>query len=181
MVEQLQAGKSWDEVFGGGERTCGHALELSDESEDEEEAEAEPEAGAHSRAHAGGAHAAAEVPAAPAADAALGEAPKVSAMESWLSSEVVGFPCGWQDHGAAGLLARRCFCACGLWFCSAHYGIVLMRVCLHTYFRGACILVWNVVAANLPPQRRRPPSILIVKSTAVQEPLAAATAELTVQ
>lgn len=86
MVEQLQAGKPWDEVFGGGERTCGHALELSDESE--EEGEAEAEAGAHPRAHDGGADAAAAAPAAPAAGAALGEPPQVSAMERWLSPKV---------------------------------------------------------------------------------------------
>ena len=85
MVEQLQAGKPWDEVFGGGERTCGHALELSDESEDEGEVEAEAEAGAHPRAHAGGAHAAA---AAPAAGAQLGEPLQVFAMERWVSLEV---------------------------------------------------------------------------------------------
>ena len=79
MVEQLQVGKPWNEVFGGGERTCGHALELSDESEDEGEAEAE--AGAHPRAHAGGAHAAAPAPAAPAAGAELGEPSLVSAIQ----------------------------------------------------------------------------------------------------
>ena len=66
MLEQLRDGKSWDQVFGGAERTRGHAVDFSDESEEEEDAAEQ------GRAHAGDTH---DVPgAASAARAPSGEA-----------------------------------------------------------------------------------------------------------
>jgi len=52
VLEQLREGQSWGEVFGGKERTRGHALDLSDESGDDDDGAAGAE---HAGAGAAGA------------------------------------------------------------------------------------------------------------------------------
>ena len=147
VVEQLQAGRSWDEVFGGGERMRGHALELSDVSEEETEAEAE--AGAHQRERAGGAHAAASgAAAAPGARASVPGDPSQMSAETWWRSGTVG-------------------------------GLSLDNVMPAHLDRGDAISICcRIVWAERPYRCHR---VLIVISTAVQKPLAADTAEMTVQ
>ncbi|KAK9826878.1 hypothetical protein WJX81_002946 [Elliptochloris bilobata] len=93
VLEQLRAGRTWDQVFGGAERTRGFAVELSDESEEEAGVDAQEGcAGECSQAH--GAHAA---PADPAEAAGAAVSPEAAAA----GPELHESPAGTNAHAVA--------------------------------------------------------------------------------